>query len=320
MESTKFASMELRQLKYFVNAATTLNFTEAARQSFVAQSTLSQQIKQLETELGVALFHRVGRHVTLTDEGRVMLASAQKLLHDADEGLQRLADMRRLATGVIRIGLATGLGMSAVITDALASFHRAYPGIRIELVDDIAPNITEKLSNHQVDFALTFASDEITDEMEAQSLFATQQRVVVSEHHMLAKLEKVPLSVLARQPLVLPDWSLVVRQDFERFLAGRKVQVTPVVEINVLSHILYMVAQGKWVTVLPDLSSLAVRGLVAIPLEEEMPVMPVCVVFNKADYQREAVKAFMNTLHTSVKMMLANHERRCGVCGEKFLV
>lgn len=55
--------MEIRQLKYFVNAATTMNFTDAARLSNVAQSTLSQQIRQLETELDVPLFHRQGKHV-----------------------------------------------------------------------------------------------------------------------------------------------------------------------------------------------------------------------------------------------------------------
>ena len=66
--------MEIRQLRYFVNAAKTLSFTEAARLSNVAQSTLSHQVKQLETELGVDLFHRQGKHIQLTPEGSLFLA------------------------------------------------------------------------------------------------------------------------------------------------------------------------------------------------------------------------------------------------------
>lgn len=75
--------MEIRQLKYFVNAATTMNFTDAARLSNVAQSTLSQQIRQLETELDVPLFHRQGKHVQLTADGKLFLVDARRILDDA---------------------------------------------------------------------------------------------------------------------------------------------------------------------------------------------------------------------------------------------
>ena len=86
--------MEIRQLRYFVNAAKTQSFTEAARLSNVAQSTLSQQVRQLETELDVELFHREGKHIQLTAEGNLFLTDAQRILDDARQGLQRLADQK----------------------------------------------------------------------------------------------------------------------------------------------------------------------------------------------------------------------------------
>ena len=91
--------MEIRQLKYFVLAARTLNFTEAAQAAHVVQSTLSQQIKQLETELSVPLFHRVGRHVTLTVEGRAFRPAAERILLDAEKGRQRMAALRAVEGG-----------------------------------------------------------------------------------------------------------------------------------------------------------------------------------------------------------------------------
>ena len=74
--------MELRQLKYFITSADTLNFTEAARLCYITQSTLSQQIKQLETELGVQLFERIGKRVFLTETGRDFLPYARQTVAD----------------------------------------------------------------------------------------------------------------------------------------------------------------------------------------------------------------------------------------------
>lgn len=72
--------MELRQLKYFITSADTLNFTEAARTCFITQSTLSQQIKQLENDLGTPLFERIGKRVFLTEAGRDFLPFANEKL------------------------------------------------------------------------------------------------------------------------------------------------------------------------------------------------------------------------------------------------
>ena len=126
--------MEIRQLKYFVNAATTMNFTDAARLSNVAQSTLSQQIRQLETELDVPLFHRQGKHVQLTADGKLFLVDARRILDDARQGLERLADAKAVKTGTVHIGLASGLGISALMADVLTEYNRAYPGICLHIV------------------------------------------------------------------------------------------------------------------------------------------------------------------------------------------
>lgn len=93
--------MEIRQLHYFVHATKTLSFTEAARLSHVAQSTLSQQVKQLEEELGVPLFHRLGKRIALTAEGKLFLHDATRLLDDERQALQRLADLSRLEESVL---------------------------------------------------------------------------------------------------------------------------------------------------------------------------------------------------------------------------
>ena len=96
--------MELRQLKYFVNVAETNSFSEASRLLNITQSTLSQQIKQLENELGVVLFERSSHRVCLTDVGEAFLPEAKRTLHAADVCIDRMNDIRDLKAGCLNIG------------------------------------------------------------------------------------------------------------------------------------------------------------------------------------------------------------------------
>lgn len=315
-----FASMEMRQLRYFVQAAHTLRFTEAARLCCVAQSTLSQQIKQLEDELGAPLFHRVGRNVVLTAEGQVFLESAERVLHDAEEGLAHLADLRNVQAGTVRVGVATGLGLSAVVTETLTSFHRQYPKVRVVLVDAVAEKLEQLTLNHSVDMALTFAPEDDAEGLQVESLFATRLCAVVAEHHLLTRQSMVSAELLSLQPLALPTSDMLVRQRFDQWNAANDNLCRAAVEMEVLSQLVHLVAGGRWVTVLPDVASLAVRGLVAVPLAGEPQPMPVCTLTVKDDYQSKAVQAFMKTLRSVAEQMLVLQEQRCGTCGEKFMV
>ena len=118
--------------KLIDDASQMVNFTEAARQCFITQSTLSQQIKQLETELGVQLFERIGKWVFLTETGRDFLPYARQTVADADYGVQRIKDMEELKTGRLCIG--TTFGLSVLITDAIARFSEQYPEVHLEVM------------------------------------------------------------------------------------------------------------------------------------------------------------------------------------------
>ena len=134
--------MELRQLRYFDKAAELLNFTEAARVLFISQSTLSQQIKQLEDELGVLLFDRVGKHIVLTEAGASFLPYARKTILDSENGKQIILDLQGLQTGVLNIGVTYSL--SSLLTKALISFSKKYPQIHVEIMFATSEELVEK--------------------------------------------------------------------------------------------------------------------------------------------------------------------------------
>lgn len=112
--------MELRQLKYFLKAKELLNFTEAASALFISQSTLSQQIKQLEDELQVPLFNRIGKRITLTEAGDLFSVYAQQSVNKATDGFELLKDLNNLETGKVAIGVTYAL--RHVVTKALIVF------------------------------------------------------------------------------------------------------------------------------------------------------------------------------------------------------
>ena len=97
--------MEIRQLKYFVKVAETLNFSEAARQLCVTQSTLSQQVKQLEFELGTRLLHRTSHSVTLTEAGMELMPYARDTIKASELCCARMADLTNMETGTLNIGV-----------------------------------------------------------------------------------------------------------------------------------------------------------------------------------------------------------------------
>ena len=112
--------MELRQLKYFVKVAETLNFSEAAKVLCVTQSTLSQQIKQLEQEVNTQLLIRNSHSVTLTEAGNELLPYARQTLQDARTCLDKIHDIQNLLSGTLRIGVT--YTFSPILTETLLTF------------------------------------------------------------------------------------------------------------------------------------------------------------------------------------------------------
>ena len=112
--------MELRQLKYFKEACELQNFSEAARVLHISQSTLSQQIKQLEDELDVLLFDRIGKRVVPTEAGLAFLPYAVRAIRDAENGKQIIRDLKGIETGVLHVGVT--YSMSPLLIAALGLF------------------------------------------------------------------------------------------------------------------------------------------------------------------------------------------------------
>ena len=125
--------MNFRQLEYFVAVAEELSFTRAAKRLFVSQATLSQQVRALEREVGVALLERDSRHVRLTGSGAVFLDEARSILTHVQDALVRTRAADNGPEGELRVGYVKGYERTD-LTEMLFDFHERYPGVRLSFL------------------------------------------------------------------------------------------------------------------------------------------------------------------------------------------
>lgn len=171
--------MELRQLKYFAKAAETLNFSDAAKCLNIAQSSLSQQIKQLEDELGTQLFIRNCHSIRLTEAGEVMLPFALKTIHEADACADRIHDLRKMLTGTLNIGVTHSF--SPILTESVISFMKMYPGIKLNIIYKPMNELMELLAKRDIDFVLAFKPIQSLPDVESHILFQNSLSAIVGD-------------------------------------------------------------------------------------------------------------------------------------------
>lgn len=303
---TLYYNMELRQLKYFVKSAEYLNFSVAAKHLYITQSTLSQQIKQLEYELGFELFLRNSRHISLTEAGEEFLPFARKTILDAEDGVQRLHDLQHVKTGTLRVGVTYSL--STVLTEGLISFMKTFPGIKLEIFYKTVDELLVLLREHKVDFILSYKPLSDAPDVDSMPLFENTLALVVSKEHPLASCKKIKLSELSGKPLILPSKGLQARTMLDKLVDGKNIELVYKLELNETNILLQMVATGNYATILSTSAVFGKTRFKAIPLDEPGNVMEASLLRLEGAYQKSAAKEFIDILLNTeaVKRRLMN--------------
>ncbi|GAB3281771.1 transcriptional regulator CynR [Larkinella harenae] len=287
--------MELRQLKYFLKAKELLNFTEAARVLNISQSTLSQQIKQLEEELSIPLFNRIGKRITLTEAGDLFGEYALQSLNRANEGLLLLQDLKNLNTGKITIGVI--YSMRIPFAKTLIQFATQYPAIKIQVVFGTTKDLLEKLNLHQFDFVLTFHEKPKESHLKYQPLLNSNMVLVTAKKSSLAKRSHISLDEVAKLPLALPFSGHSRIQFFEEVFSQKKLDPNICMEINDIPTLFEIVKTGHWHTILSN-TSINDPGVVAIPIEGKNMRRTIMIISLRDAYEKKAVKKFYEMLIT----------------------
>jgi DNA-binding transcriptional LysR family regulator len=194
--------MDFDQLVTFLEVAKLGSFSRAGQKVFRSQSAVSAQIRQLEQEYGDRLLDRSGKDVTLTPAGRVLFAYAERLLQTRDESLLAVADQGSSPRGTLLIG-ANEATCLYVLPDVFAKYSSLYPGVQISIYRNFSYKIVEKLENGTIDVGIVTLTVK-SSSLKAHAIFRDQLMLMVNPQNPLAKHDVVPVSEIAKQPLLLP--------------------------------------------------------------------------------------------------------------------
>lgn len=289
--------MELRQLRYFAKAAETLNFSDAAKALNIAQSSLSQQIKQLEDELNVQLFLRNSHSIRLTEAGEEMLPFALRTIHDAETCIDRIHDLQKLLTGTLNIGIT--YSFSPILTETVISFMKMYPHIKLNIIYKPMSELMELLAKRDLDFVLAFKPTKPVADVESHILFQNSLSAIVSSTHPLASKDKVTLAELGQYELALPSKGLQARNAFDSLVTTyNDFQIR--IELNEVNILLKLIRQTHLVTVLAEDSIYNECDVKAVPLDVPDNEMIGCVHILKDTYHKHSMKEFIRLLSESL--------------------
>jgi DNA-binding transcriptional LysR family regulator len=195
--------MELRHLRYFVAVAEELHFSRAAERLHIAQPPLSQQIRQLEDELGARLFDRTRRRVQLTDAGRLVLEEARRTLAQADRVVTTARNAAEGSAGFLRVGFSSSAPYTT-LPAILRAFRARFPKVELNLFERSTEEQIELLANLAIDIAFVRRPVENAPEsLVVKTILREHLVVALPRDHRLGRQRSVNVRALAKEPFIL---------------------------------------------------------------------------------------------------------------------
>lgn len=241
--------MEIRNINTFIKVAATQNFSKAAEQLGYSQSTITIQIQQLEKELGTQLFERIGKQVSLTEQGEIFLKHANEIMRVTREALT-FARESNTPEGTLRIGSVESLA-TAILPEILLRFHKACPKVETIIKTDRSDGLINMVKSNEIDLFLTL-DPKIYG---AEWVRAIQQKeeiiFVTSSQHSFAGKEMIEIEMIKNEPFLLTEKGESYRYELERILSDRELVIHPVLETGNTETIIHLLEHGMGVSFLP---------------------------------------------------------------------
>lgn len=240
--------MELHQLEYFLAVAKYHNFTRAADEISVSQSSLSQQISKLEDELGIRLFERTTRTVLLTPAGNGFLTHANKVLSEIVMAKRTIQEYISVEKGHIKIGVFPAVGHYDIIS-LIASFYKSFPGIKLDLLEAECEDLMDKLHKSVIDVA--FLSEARPDpQLQFSPLISDELVLVTSLLHPLATRQTIELQDISEAKFILFHPNSGLYKNFIDACKNANIEPNVIYYCSRVENILGLVSEDLGVSVL----------------------------------------------------------------------
>ena len=253
-----FRHVTFRQLQIFEAVVRNASFTKAADELFLAQPTISLQMKKLAQVLGLPLIEQEGRDVRVTDAGQDLFAACQEVIRVFENLETQVADHKGLRRGKLRLGVVTTA--KYIAPELLAAFGERYPGIQFAMKVSNRDEIIQRIQGNEDD--LYVMGQVPDDEVEVEAIpFAPNPLAVMAQHgHPLARRPPpLPLAAIVEEPLLAREPGSGTRHAYLRLFAEKGLKPNIVMELGSNEAIKHSVASGLGISIL-SVHSLALEG------------------------------------------------------------
>jgi DNA-binding transcriptional LysR family regulator len=294
--------MELRQLKTFRTIATLGSFNQAAEVLDYAQSTVSEQIKALETDLNVRLFNRAGKQVALTGAGELMLQYAQKMLN-LEEEIRSEVSGREEVRGSLSIRIPETVSIY-YLPPILKNFRQRFPKVDLSFTNCAYFSLPEELRSGIINLAFLITDTFRATDLETEELLDMPLTLVTYPDHPLASKRPITIHDLKSEPLLVPTSDCSYVQMLEKMLAEEKVELSIVLRFNCIEAIKQNVMLGAGVAVLPHVAvkrELAAGQLVELPWPGRPLRANLLMIWQKNKWLPPILEAFMEMTREAIR-------------------
>lgn len=286
--------MEWHQLEYFYTAAQLQHFTEAARKLSISQPALSRSIAKLEQELGVPLFDRQGRMLTLNGNGRVFYSRVSRIIQEMKEAKRDLEELQNPEYGQLSLAFLKSLGIRYV-PRLVRAFQQQYPHVSFQLFQNSSREMHTYLRQGEVDFCLTYLTEDC-NEFECRELWTEEFFLFVPGSHRLAPFSQVHLRDMIAERFIVLKPGYGSRDIFDRLFASVGVQPHIAFEGEEVVSALGFVAANLGVALLPSIQEMDMKDIVRIPIADYRCERTIAVTWKKGKYMGAAARRFLSFL------------------------
>ncbi|UPG88447.1 LysR family transcriptional regulator [Luteibacter aegosomaticola] len=292
---------DLRQLRYFVEVAETLSFTQAAQRLHISQPPLSQQIQALEADLGVRLLDRNRRRVALTEPGRIFLVEAKAILARAESARTVVTEAAAGFTGQLRLAYAVSVSFHRALPETLLRFSHAAPGVSLHLVEMPTGAQYDALLSGQIDVGLLRAPPEgVANARQLTMEVIDEEPLILAlpAGHRLAKQEVVSMGDLARESFVAPPRTAAATLIDRLTMLANKARFRPNIrqEAQQIPSLLPLVAAGLGVALVPASLQAVHMEKVAFARIDDPEAFWYLAVASRTDNTSPVLESFLRTV------------------------
>ena len=242
--------MELREINAFLQVAQFKSFSKAARHLGYSQAAITIQIKQLEQELDVHLFDRIGKQISLTRDGELFFEHANTIMQELAQARETLSRDRKLH-GTLRIGTIESI-CTVLLPQVMKQYHTLYPEVNVRITLDSPEILLNSLTNGTLDLVYIL-DQQIHDERFIKVLETPEEAVfTASSSNPFTSRQQIPLDEILSHPFILTERNASYRLMLDRYLAARDQAIRPYLSIGNTEFIIRQLIGGSSLSFLPS--------------------------------------------------------------------